>query len=158
MTKYSYICAANQRYLPYLNAFLNSLEFVKNTQDVHIISWNLPSSYLKKLSQLSYSVIVHEVSGEPRFKELGEADVLMRYRYELASSLKEYQSVVVFDADSIVVRNLDLWLEIAANSKVILGVSLEQKRWYGEPEEHHKVNGEYPIPRTWNEKDMERDS
>jgi len=154
MTKYAHVVAANTKYLPYLNAFLNSLEYVKNTQDVHIISWGLSPSYLNKLSQLSYKTIIHEISNDSKMIEISEGDALMRYRYKLAADLKDYESVVVFDADSIVVRNLDLWLEVAARSKTIIGVALEQKRWYGEPEEHHKVNGEYPIPRTWNEKDI----
>jgi len=153
MSKYSYVVAANERYLPLLNAFLNSLEYVGNKQDVHLISWNLPTSYLKQFSQLGYSVIVHEVSNEPGFKELGEGDVLMRYRYELASNLTEYESVVVFDADSIVVRNLDLFFEIAAKANVIIGVALEQKRWYGR-EENHKVDGKHIVSETWNEKDI----
>ena len=154
MSKYAYVVASNKKYLPLLNAFLNSLDYVQNKQDVHIVSWELPKEYLERLSTLSYKTVVHEVSDEPGFRELGEGDVLMRYRYELASQLQEYESIVVFDADSIVVRNLDIFLEIASKSNVIMGVALEQKRWYGEPEEHHKVDGEYPIPRTWNQKDV----
>lgn len=154
MTKYAFIVSSNEKYLPYLNAFLNSLDYVGNTQDVHIVSWNLAKEYLDKLKQLNFKTMIHEVSGNPEYQKLGEAETLMRWRYELASQLTDYDSVVVFDADSIVVRDLTLWFEIAAKAKVIIGVALEQKRWYGEPEEHHKVDGVYPISRTWNDKDI----
>ena len=155
ISKYAFVISANKKYLQYLNAFLNSLEFVKNKQDVHIVSWDLPKTYLDKLDQLSFKTIVHEVSDKLEFQKLGEGETLMRWRYELASQLKEYESVVVFDADSIVVRNLDLWFEITSKSGVIIGCGLEQKRWYGEGfEEHHRVDGKHIIPKTWNEKDI----
>jgi hypothetical protein len=153
LARYAYIVGANERYLPPLNVFLNSLKNVGNTHDVHLISWALPQDYLDNLGRFGFKTIVHEVSQDPKMQEIGQAETLMRYRYELASQL-DYDAVCVFDADSAVVRNLDLWLEIAAKSDVIIGCALEQKRWYGEPEEHHKVNGEYPIPRTWAEKDI----
>jgi hypothetical protein len=151
---HAYIVASNERYLTPLNAFLNSLEYVKNTQDVHLVSWAIPADYLEKLKDLSYKVIVHEISQDPKMQEIGEGETLMRYRYELASQLTEYDAVCVMDADTVVVRNLDIWLDIAAKADVIIGCGLEQKRWYGEPEENHKVNGAHFIDRTWSEKDI----
>jgi hypothetical protein len=151
MVKYAYIVAANTRYLTPLTVLLNSLEKVGNVQDVHIVSWDLPKEFLEK--ERPYKVIVHEVSQDPKMQEIGEGEVLMRYRYEIASQLN-YEAVCVLDADTMICRNLDLWFEISARSDVIIGCGLEQKRWYGEPEEHHKVNGEYPIDKTWNDKDI----
>jgi hypothetical protein len=154
MSNYAYVVSANERYLTNLNILLNSLEKVKNIQDVHIVSWDLPKDYLDKLSQLSYKAVVHEISDIPEMIEISEGEALMRYRYEVASQLTEYDSVCVLDADTMICRNLDIWHEISYKAEVIVGCILEQKRWYGEPEEHHKVNGEYPIPRTWAEKDI----
>jgi len=154
MAKYAYVVAANEKYLVPLNIFLNSLEKVGNRRTVHLISWALPKDYLAKLTELGYEVIVHEVSQNPKMQELGEGECLMRYRYKLASEL-DCDAVCVFDADSLVVRNLGIWFEIAAKSDVIIGVALEQKRWYGEgAEEHHRVNGKHLIPKTWNDKDI----
>jgi hypothetical protein len=152
-SKYAYVVASNTRYLTPLNVLLNSLEKVGNIQDVHLISWDLPKDYLEKLNQLSYKVIVHEIAQDPKMQELGEGECLMRYRYQIASEI-DYEAVCVLDADTMICRNLDLWFEIAEKADVIIGCGLEQKRWYGEPEDHHKVNGEYPIPRTWAEKDI----
>jgi hypothetical protein len=145
---YSFVIASNTRYLDCLTALLNSLEYVGNKNDVHIVSWGLP-----ELREYPFKIIRHEVADDPKMQEIGEGEVLMRYRYELASQL-DYDAVCVLDADTLVVRNLDIWFEMAARADVIIGCGLEQKRWYGEPEEHHKVNGEYPIPRTWNDKDI----
>ena len=153
--KFAYVVAANAKYLIYLNAFLNSLEYVGNIHDVHIVSWAIPVDYLEKLKQLSFKTIIHEVSNDTKMQAIGEGEVLTRYRFELASQLTDYSAVCVFDADSIVIRDLTIWFEIAAKSKTIVGVAMEQKRWYGEGfEEHHRVNGEHIIPKTWNEKDI----
>ena len=154
MSKYVYIVSANTKYLRELNILLNSLEYENNIQDVHVVSWALPKEYLDKLSQLSYEVIVHEVADDPKMQELGEAETLMRFRYELASQLTNYNAVCVLDADTCIIRNLDIWFEIAAKSDVIIGCGLEQKRWYGEPENNHKVNGEHFLERVWNAKDI----
>lgn len=146
-SKYAYVVAANGKYFNLLTVFLNTLENVKNTQDVHVISWGLP-----EIRDYPFRVIRHEVKDEP-FSSLGEAEVLMRYRYELAANL-DCDAVCVMDADTMVIRNLDIWFDIAANANVIIGCALEQKRWYGEPENNHRVNGEHFIPRTWAEKDI----
>jgi hypothetical protein len=152
-SKYAFVVAANEKYLPPLNVLLNSLEKVGNKQDVHLISWALPAKYLAKLDQLGYRVIVHEVSGIPEMQALGEGEVLMRYRYALLDV--EYDAICVLDADSCIIRNLDIWFEIADKADVIIGCGLEQKRTYGEGfEEHHKVDGKHILPKTWNEKDI----
>ena len=150
---YAFVVSSNERYLECLNVFLNSLESVGNRNDVHIVSWDLPKEYLEKLPELSFKTIIYEVSDDPKMQEIGEGEVLMRYRYELASKLN-YDSVCVMDADSLVARNLDIWFEITANTDVIIGCGLEQKRWYGDPEEHHKVNGKHFIKPIWNDKDI----
>lgn len=159
MTKYAFIVSSNTRYLENLNGLLNSLDYVGNKHDVHIVSWDLPKSYLDKLNQLSFETIVHEVSKDPEVtqdpdgKELGEGEVLMRYRYELASQLKDYDAVCVLDADTLMARDVSIWFEIAARAKVIIGCALEQKRWYGEIE-NQKVDGKHVIEKIWNDKDI----
>lgn len=153
MAKYAFVVAANTRYLGPLNVLLNSLEKVGNKNDVHLISWDLPKEYLEQLKTLSYQTIVYEVSQDAKMQELGEGEVLMRYRYKIAAEI-DYDAVCVLDADTMICRNLDIWFDIASGSDVILGCGLEQKRWYGDPEEHHKINGEHFIERTWNNKDI----
>lgn len=153
MAKYSFVVSSNTKYLDCLNVFLNSLESVGNKNDVHIVSWDLPKDYIDKLSALSYKTFIHEISKSPQMIALGEGDSLMRFRYELAAGL-DYDSVCVVDADTLVCRDLTLWFEIAARADVIIGCGMEQKRWYGEPEEHHKVDGKHFIERTWDDKDL----
>lgn len=151
--KYAYVVSANERYLSCLNVLLNSLQKVGNIHDVYLISWNIPQSYLDKLSQLSYKVIVKEISNIPEMINLGEGECLMRYRYKIAADLKEYNAVCVLDADTLIARDLTIWFDIAANSEVIVGCGLEQKRWYGQ-EPNQMVDGKHFIEPTWNDKDI----
>jgi len=151
--RYAFVVAANTRYIAPLNVLLNSLEKVGNKNDVHLISWDLPQDYIDQFKELSYQIIVHEVSQDPKMQELGEGEVLMRYRYQVGAE-SDYDAVCILDADTMICRNLDIWFDIAANTDVIIGCGLEQKRWYGEPEEHHKIAGEHFIERTWNDKDI----
>jgi len=52
-TKYSYICAADAKYLPELTALLNSLDYVGNKFDVDLIGIHLPDEFTKQFDKLS---------------------------------------------------------------------------------------------------------
>ena len=154
MNKYAFVVSANTKYIVPLNIFLNSLDYVGNRHDVHIVSWGLPKDYLEKIREFPFDITVHEMADDPKMQEIGEGEVLMRYRYELASKLKDYDAVCVLDADTAMVRDVTLWFEVADRAKVIIGCALEQKRWYGKDENNQMVDGKHFIEPIWNDKDI----
>src|SRR5580658_1746544 len=98
-TAYAYIVASNTRYLPGLNAIINSLDLVGNKHDLHVLNWQLPHAYVDAalFADLSYRVIFHDITAD-EVAWLGEAEVLMRKRYALPSRL-DYDAYCILDAD-----------------------------------------------------------
>jgi hypothetical protein len=158
LAKYSYIVAACSKYTPELCALLNSLDYVGNTYDVHLI-WvprNDDKEFINQLEKLSYKVILHEISPQEVEASRGVSEVTCRKRYWYAAEVgKDYDAICVLDADLIFCRNPWHYFEIAKATGFVLGVSKEQNKVYDH--EHHEVNGQWiwSVPRgTYNDKDL----
>lgn len=153
-SKYSFLVAADCKYLPELTALLNSLDFVGNKQDVHIIGIHLPNEFLEQLDKLGYNAIHHNVDDKEVEENHGISEVTCRKRYWYAAEIgQDYQAMCVLDADMIFVRDPWQFFEIAEKTGFILGITKEQNKVYDD--EHHKFNGEWMIPEgTWNDKDL----
>jgi hypothetical protein len=146
--------------VPELCALLNSLEYVGNRHDVHVIGHNLPQELVSQFGGLGYQVIHHKFSDEECKEAGGPSEILCRKRYALAGDVGvRYQATCILDADMFFCRSVDAYLQIASNTDLILGAALEQKRVYGHIE-HQKIRGEddemvpiLPEP-VWNDKDI----
>lgn len=157
--KYAFIVSACKKYVPELCALLNSLEMIGNKHDVLLIAYELPESFTSQFEKLSFHVETYHVPEYEAREFGGESEILCRKRYWYAAEWgKDYDSVCILDADMIIVRPVDLFLEIAAKTGIILGVSLEQKTTYGTDEDghaHQRILGEHIVKTpTWNPKDM----
>jgi len=160
-SKYAYIVAACTKYIPELTALLNSLDYVGNKFDVHVIGLNqdrkkegLPEMFISQFDKLSYRAIHHPISSKEIEESRGISEVTCRKRYWYAADIgKVYDAVCILDADLIFVRNPWQFFEIAHKTGFILGPCKEQNKVYDD--EHHKVNGEWIIPKGfWNDKDL----
>lgn len=163
-SKYAFVVGCNARYLPGLNALLNSLDLVGNTHDVYVLAYKLPVSYLKAVQDAGFSFrTIFEQVDQKEVDWLGEAEVLMRKRYgwpamhnRVTEAGERYEAVCVLDADMFFCHNVDRYLEIAASSGLVLGCTLEQKRRYGDPNHQFPAeSGQYLIPTDfWNARDL----
>jgi len=148
--KFTYILASNQKYLPGVTAIFNSLEKLKNIIDVHFLEYKVDPKYLEELKKYSYNIKVAHID-EKEVEYLGEAEVLMRKRYSIAANL-QYDAVCILDADFFILSDPVCYFRAAAAGMVV-GVTLEQKRRYGD--ENHKVDGNFLIkPDFWNDRDI----
>lgn len=157
--RHCFVVSACKKYVPELTALLNSLEMVGNKHDVFVIGYELPKELTAQFSDLGYKIIFYDIPEAEAREYGGESEILCRKRYWYAAEWgKAYDSVCILDADMVVVRPLDLQLEIAAKCDIILGVSLEQKTIYGTDEDghhHQRCMGEHMVQKkTWNAKDM----
>jgi len=132
---------------------------IGNKHDVFVIGYELPNVFVEQFKDLSFKVIHYDIPEAEAREYGGESEILCRKRYWYAAEWgKDYDSVCLLDADMLIVRPLDLHLEIAAKCDIILGVSLEQKTTYGTDEDghhHQRVRGVHIVTeRIWNDKDM----
>ncbi len=157
MAKYAYVVGACNKYVPELCAMLNSLEFVGNTSDVHVIGLRLPEEFTSQFEKLKYRVIHHNISEEEIEASRGVSEVTCRKRYWYAGEIgKDYDAVCILDADLIFVRDPWQYFEIAAKTGFILGPCKEQNKLYEHP--HCETNGSWEwknVERNfWNDKDL----
>lgn len=156
MSRYCYVVSACKKYVPELCALLNSLERTGNQEDVHVIGYELPDSFVSQFSSLSYQVILHPVS-EPEARQYGgEGEILCRKRYYYAAEFgKYYEATCILDADMVFVRPPTAYFHLAATSGYLLGAALEQKRVYGHIEHHQLGDGTKLLDKpVWNAKDI----
>lgn len=156
MSKYAFIVAANSRYLPGLNAILNSLEVAKNTHDVVVLPYKITERYIDRVDRSPFGFKVHWLPiEEEEVLWLGEGEVLMRKRYEMPSILG-YDAVCILDADMMIFRDVSSFFKIAAETEIILGCGLEQKRYYGLKNHQYPAgSGRYLFdPEHWNDRDL----
>jgi len=147
-TKFAHIVAADCKYLPELTALLNSLDYVGNKFDLHLVGIHLPEEFSKQFDKLDYNVIYHNIEEKEIEESRGISEVTCRKRYYYASKYGHgYQAVNVLDADIIFTRNPWQFFEIAAKTGFILGVSKEQNKVYDE--ENHKADGKWIIPKGY---------
>ena len=142
---YCFVVGATYGYIPELTAMLNSLDYVGNKQDVYVLGIELPEEYTSKFKNLSFNVIHHNVTEEEWQEGHGRSEIVCRKRYWYAYEFgKNYKAVCVLDADLVWVRNPEHFLEVAAKTGLVIGVSKEQNKVYDDP--HHQFNGEWVIP------------
>ena len=155
MSKYAWIVASNTRYLPGLNALLNSLDSVGNRIPVHILGYNLPDEYIQAVNNAGFSFpVLWDPIQQSEVDWLGEAEVLMRKRY--ATPLYAgYDTVCILDADMFVCQELTRYFKMA-DSGCILGCGMEQKRRYDtENHQYPYGSGKYIIPQDyWCKRDL----
>jgi len=144
-SKFAYIVGATYGYTPELCAMLNSLDYVGNKEDVHVLAIELDDSFMAQSEKLGYKVIWHIITEEQWQADHGRSEVVCRKRYWYAAEIgKDYEAVCVLDADLIWVRNPVNFFEAAAKAGLVIGVSKEQNKVYNDP--HHQFNGEWIIP------------
>jgi len=145
MTKYCYIVGACNKYVVELCALLNSLDYVGNEQDVHILGIELPKDFTDQFSKLNYKAILHDIPEKEWEEAHGRSEITCRKRYWYAAEIgKDYDAICVLDADMIFVRNPIQYFVIAEKTGYVLGVSKEQNEKYNDP--HHQFKGEWIIP------------
>jgi hypothetical protein len=153
---YMFLVAADYKYIPELTALLNSLEYVGNVHDVHIVGVNLTKEFKEQLPLLSYQAILHEISEEEVQESRGISEVVCRKRYWYAAEYgKDYKAVCILDADLIFNRDVTQFFVIAEKTGFILGPTKEQNKVYDD--DHHLVDGKWiwNFPRGhYNERDM----
>ena len=145
MSDYCYIVGATYSYLIELTALLNSLDYVGNKEDVHILGIELTEEFISQLKNLSYSAILHNITEQEWQEAHGRSEIVCRKRYWYGAEIgKNYKAINILDADMIFVRNPIQYFIIAEKTGYILGVSKEQNQKYNDP--HHQFKGEWIIP------------
>jgi hypothetical protein len=146
MSKFAFIVGATYGYTPELVALLNSLDYVGNQADVHVLAIELETDLmLQAIQKLTYKVIFHDISEQEWQEGHGRSEIVCRKRYWYAAEIgKDYDAVCVLDADLVFVRNPVHFFEVAEKTGLVVGVSKEQNKVYDDP--HHQFNGEWIIP------------
>lgn len=155
-SKYAFLVMACKKYIPEVNALLNSLDYVGNKNDVYVYTYGFPEDYLKKIAETKWTYHLHvRVIPETEAREYGgESEIVCRKRYWYAAEIgKYYDAVCVLDADLVFTRDPWQFFEIAAKTGFILGTHKEQNKKYDDP--HHFVRGEFIYdPTITNDKDL----
>jgi hypothetical protein len=156
MSNYTFIVSACKKYIPELNALLNSLDFVGSKADVHLWYYEFPNDYLKSIIEADwcYTLMAHEISYEQARLYGGESEELCRKRYWYAAEIgKNYDAVCILDADMVFVRDPWQFFEIAHKTGFIVGVHKEQNKRYDDS--HHLSKGTLLYdPNFVNDKDL----
>jgi len=154
---YCFIVGACSKYTIELCVLLNSLDYVGNKQDVHILGIQLDEKFTAQFSNVSYKIIHHNISEEEFQASRGISEVTCRKRYWYAAEIgKDYKAICVLDADLIFSRDPIQFFNIAEKTGYILGVNKEQNKVYDDP--HHETNGKWEWKNVtkgfWNDKDL----
>jgi len=145
MSDYAFIVGATYSYTPELCVLLNSLDYVGNRQDMHILGIELEESFIKQFDKLNYKVILHNITEQEWQESHGKSEVVCRKRYFYADEIgKDYKAVCVLDADMVFVRDPILYFEIAEKTGLVLGTNKEQRESY--KDSHHQFKGKWIIP------------
>lgn len=154
VSDYAFVVGADYKYVPELCALLNSLDYVGNKQDVHILGIGLPAGFTDQWSLLNYKAIHHNIPQEEVHQSRGISEVVCRKRYWYAAEVgKDYKAVCILDADIIFSRDSFQFFVVAEKTGYVIGVSKEQNKKYDH--EHHMVDGTFLMPcGFWNPKDL----
>ena len=161
MANFAYIVGACTKYLPELCAELNSLDYVGNKFDVHILGIDqerknigLPEEFTSQFDKLNYKVIHHPISSEEIDASRGISEITCRKRYWYAGEIgKDYDAACILDADLVFVRDPWQYFVAAWKTGFIFGPCKEQNKVYDDP--HHQADGEWIIPEGYyNDKDL----
>lgn len=155
MSKYAVVVCATGDLLPGVNALLNGLKYYGNEVDFHLIYSrdHIMVPYVQAIQDSGlfpnfFPVIFQDYIVEVEEKEGKFAKdapfYLMTLRYYYASGLRDYDAVVVFDADEAVVNNIMWFLEVAAKTDFVIapnnGFSGEEYDAY-DPKGHMSTAG-----------------
>lgn len=157
MSDYCFVVSASTGFTPDLTALLNSLEVIGNKHDVHILGYKLPRYFTEQFSKLSYKTILTEATEEEVATSGGVGEFTLRKRYLYAAQWGQtYKATCVLDADMLFVRPVDLYFHIAHKAQIIIGASLEQKRFYGGDQPDHILRDGTKLleTATWNHRDI----
>jgi len=144
-SKYCYIVGATYSYLVELTALLNSLDYIGNKEDVHILGIELTEEFVSQLKKLSFTTILHNISEQEWQEAHGRSEIVCRKRYWYANEIgKDYNAICALDADMIFVRDPILYFEIANKTGLVLCAVKEQKQSYNDP--HHQYKGQWIMP------------
>ena len=156
MNKYSFIVSACKKYIPELNALLNSLDYVGSKADVNLWYFDFPDDYLKKIVEADwcFTLMAHEITYEQARAFGGESEELCRKRYWYAGEVgKNYSAICVLDADMVFARDPYQFFVIAEKTGYLLGTHKEQNKVYNDP--HHLARGKWMYdPTFYNDKDL----
>ncbi len=115
-TRFAWVTAGSENYLPGLKAFFNSLKEYSHTDDVILCSFRLPQDFLDSLKLLPYNVRVIEMKGEDQVQETAIG------RFEVAERIgKEYEAICLVEGDIFITANCNIFFEVAAKGFVITG-------------------------------------
>jgi len=136
MSKFCFFVSCTNNYIPYLNAFLNSLYKRKIKDvidfDVKIISYNMGSKYIDKLSKFPFNIEVIDVDVEEiRSKtKWGQAYISKCSRYYYLNKLgREYDACALMDADLFLVsQNFSNLFHLVNNTKLMINCN-ERFKW-----------------------------
>lgn len=115
-TKFAFVVAASDNYLPGLTAMLNSMQYHGFTTDVLLIPWRLPEEFLNNLGRYSFDVRVFPNDVENQV--LATAIERFRVAYEVG---KDYEAVCLLDVDMFFHTKVDLFFEIASKGFIVTG-------------------------------------
>jgi hypothetical protein len=116
MTRFAFITAASENYLPGLKAFFNSLVDNSHRDDVILLSFRLPKDFLEWLKTLPFEVRIVEMLGGDQVQETAIE------RFRVAAELgKDYEAICLVEGDIFLVANNQLWFDLAAKGFIVTG-------------------------------------
>jgi len=167
MGKFASLTSCTNNYLPYLNAQLNSFDYMGHSHDVHVLAVNVDDRYRNYIERAkkvdwAFKLYFHEKKYEDYSKygtlrqiaqkmRWDEMVVLSKFgRYDSLLELAYYDAVVMLDVDMMIVHNFEKFFELVENTKYIIGANERFKWWLDtfilEGEEEKK----YPhVPMDW---------
>ena len=115
-SKFAFVTAASENYLPGLIGFFNSLVEHGHKEDVILCSFRLPQVFLDKLEILPYNVRVIEMKGDDQVQETAIE------RFRVASEIgKEYEAICLVEGDIFLTSNVNTFFEAAGRGMIIVG-------------------------------------
>lgn len=151
MNKYAFICTADARMLPGVNAMLNAMKYYGDDDiEFHLLYWpsHLTEDYVNMIDKSGHF---------PNFRAIDVTTMIMPYDHGMkavyylkfyrtlyASQLTDYDAVAFFDADRFITDTIKEYFDIAVESGKILMPDYRFRR-------EHIYDGfydQYPIQGT----------
>ena len=115
-SRFAFVTAASENYLPGLVAFFNSLIENNHKEDVILCSFRLPEKFLEKLKELPFNVRIVKMQGGDQVQETAIE------RFRVAAELgKEYEAICLVEGDIFLTANVGTFFEAARRGMIIVG-------------------------------------
>lgn len=114
--KFAWLIAGSENYIPGIRAFLNSMIAHKHKDDVILIGFKLPESFINWLSNLPLNIRLVKVDEGDQIKETA----IRRFKTAVEYG-KDYEAICLMDADMFLVCNCNLFFEIASKEFIVTG-------------------------------------